>query len=104
MPKCFELIDKTTNQKTCLNKVDEEVCSLLNSDVHPKRYGGTGANAFNWFDSIGLQIATLQPDSFAPVRKYYSESSIWKEEWPTIKKIIDFLESKYQPRGFRKGW
>lgn len=104
MPECMQLIDKTTNETACLLKVDEEVCALLNADVHPKRYGGTGVNAFNWYDSIGFQIANLRADSFEPVRKYYSESSMWKEEWPTLKKIIDFLESKYQPRGFRQGW
>lgn len=104
MPQCVQLINKTTNEVASLIEVDKEVCAVLNADVHPKRYGGTGVNSFDWFNSIGFQIAILKPDSFEPVRKYYSESSLWKEEWPTIKKIIDFLESKYTPRGFREGW
>lgn len=97
----FQLLDKVTNEPQSLSKVDEIICvECLNVPVHPKKYGGDcnkSNHTFNWFDSIGYQIAsgkTLE-DGDNSVRKYYQESDMWKEELPIIEKIIDFLQSKY---------
>ena len=55
MPRCFQLLDKQTNEAISLNLIDEQICKdVLNVPPHPKFYGG---DTFNWFDTIGFQIA-----------------------------------------------
>lgn len=97
----FMLIDKVTSKPVSLTNVDEIICKeLLSVEVHPKKYGGDWTksdNTFNWFDSIGFQLASgrVLEDGDNSVRNYYQQSDMWQEELPTIEKIIDFLQSKY---------
>ena len=102
----FQLLDKVTNEPQSLSKIDEIICvECLNVSVHPTQYGGDwnkSDNTFNWFDSIGFQIAsgkTLE-DSDNSVKKHYQESDMWKKELPIIEKIIDFLQSKYTTKNW----
>src|SRR5438309_572623 len=97
MPNCFQLFSTVNPQggAVSLNKIDEEVCTLLGAEVHPKFYGGTGDNAFNWFDTIGYQIACGKSLGSSELREYYTTSSLWKEELPVILKIMDYLEENY---------
>lgn len=97
----FMLIDKVTSKPVSLTNVDEIICKeLLSVEVHPKKYGGDWTksdNTFNWFDSIGFQLAygkTLE-DGDDSVRRYYQQSDMWQKELPIIEKIIDFLQSRY---------
>jgi len=91
----FKLIDKVTDLPVSLSKVDEDICKLiLKCEPHDKHYGG---DVFNWFDSIGFQLAsgkTLE-DGKDSVREYYQTSEMWAEELPMIEQIIDYLQSKY---------
>lgn len=102
----FMLVDKVTSEPVSLITVDEIICKeVLNVEVHPHNYGGDWTksdNTFNWFDSIGFQIAsgkTLE-DGDDSVKKYYQESDMWQKEYPIIEKIIDFLQSRYTSRSW----
>mgnify|MGYP006919530035 FL=1 len=99
----FQLIDKTNNEAIELSLVDELICKeVLNVIPHERFYGGSGKNSFNWFDSIGFQIAsgrTLENGDNS-VRKYYQESEMWKPELPVIEQIIDFLQQKYTTKNW----
>ena len=99
----FQLIDKQTNEAVRLSLVHELICKeILNETPHERFYGGSGKNSFNWFDSIGFQIAsgkTLE-DGDDSVRKYYQESEMWQPELSIIEKIIDFLQSKYTTKSW----
>lgn len=97
----FQLTDKKTKKKMPLSEVDDIICKeCLNVPVHPIRYGGDwnkSQNTFNWFDTIGFQIAsgkTLEEGNNS-VRKYYQEAKMWEEELETIEKIISFLQERY---------
>jgi hypothetical protein len=97
----FMLKDKVTNKPVSPIDVDEIICKeILNVEAHPKYYGGDctkSDNTFNWFDSIGFQLASGKEleDGDNSVRRYYQESDMWQEELPIIEKIIDFLQSRY---------
>jgi hypothetical protein len=102
----FQLLDKISNTPQSLSLVDEMICKeCLNVEVHPNKYGGDwnkSKGTFNWFDSIGFQIAsgkTLE-ESDNSVRNYYKSSEIWQEELPIIEKIIDYLQSKYTAKNW----
>lgn len=105
MPNCFQLFEKDSDQKEAisLNRIDEEICQILKVPVHPKKYGGGYIEGgFNWFDTIGYMIATDSEMflSSEKLRKHYLESEMWEEEKETIKKILDYLESKYVSTSF----
>ncbi len=66
MPQCFQLFPLNSDSPkesgaVSLSRIDEEICQLLGSQVHDRFYGGTGENSFNWFDTIGFQIACGKP-------------------------------------------
>ena len=99
----FQLIEKGSQKPASLNQVDVLICeNILHEVPHEKYYGGSGKNRFNWFDTIGFQLAngkTLE-DSEDSVRRYYQESEIWQEELSVIEKIIDFLQENYTVRSW----
>lgn len=99
----FQLIDKLDKKPVSLTKIDEEICEkVLAEKPHKKYYGGSGKNSFNWFDTIGFQLAsgkTLEEGQNS-VRKYYQTSDDWLEELPIIEKIITFLQNKYTCRSW----
>ena len=94
MSVSFRLVSKETKIAEGLNSVDEKICNLLNVPVHPKWYGG---GHFNWFDSIGFQLAygLKLDDGPGSVREHYQSSEMWQEDLPTIEKVIDFLQENY---------
>lgn len=98
MAQCFQLLDKQTGEAISLNQVDESICiEVLDTPVHPQRYGG---DVFNWFDSIGFQIACGKPLGSTDLRDHYLKSDMWAEEAPMISKIMDHLEARYTSRSF----
>jgi hypothetical protein len=101
MPSCFQLIDRVTGEPTSLSLVDDRICKeVYNCEPHPRFYGG---NVFNWFDSIGFQLAMskdLDDNSDKSVRKYYQESELWADELPIIEKTIDFLQTNYTEKSW----
>ena len=102
MPSCFKLLDKQTGEAVPLNKLDEDICKdVLGVPVHDKKYGGGYvAGAFNWFDTIGFQIATGKPLGSQELRDHYLKSDMWAEEAPIISKILDYLEARYTSHSF----
>jgi len=95
MPSCFKLFKKTDGQAQSLNKLDEEICTLLGVPVHPKKYGG---HIYNWFDTVGFQIATGKDLGSQELRDHYL-SPMWIEDtW--IIKVIDYLEDNYTSHSF----
>ena len=96
MPSCFQLLDKVSNQPVSLSLVDELICrEVYQTEPHPKWYGG---DVFNWFDSIGFQIATGK--SLVQVREYYNSNPLWAEELPYIIPALIYIESNYNAKSF----
>jgi hypothetical protein len=98
---CFQLFDKNTNRAVSLNQVDEEICALLGEPVDTKAYCpifkwedkvsfGTIQHAISWYDTIGLALAT---------GKSYDECRELSDN-ENVRKILDYLESKYTPTAF----
>jgi len=99
MADCFEIINPKTNEPVPLNQIDEEICNLIGAPVHERRYGGSGENAWNWFDSIGWDMS--QRRSYAEMReKYTKEIDFYGEYLIRIIKIINYLEENYTFRAF----
>lgn len=95
MPIYFELIDITTNEVVSLNDVDTRICTHMNIEVHPQRYGG---DLYNWYSTIGHKLAegyTLE-DGDKSVTNYYNESTLWEEEKHWLMPIIKFLQKNYK--------
>ena len=98
MPSCFQLFDKQTNQAVSLIALDESICAdVLNTQPHPRFYGGT---VFNWFDTIGYMIATGKPLGSQELRDHYLKSDMWAEEAPIISNVLDYLEARYTSHSF----
>ena len=99
----FQLISKTTKEATSLSEIDDLICeNVLHVTPHHKFYGGNEDGCFNWFDTIGFQIAsglTLE-DGTTSVRNHYKNSEIWKEELPIIEKIIDYLQENFTTKNW----
>ena len=99
----FQLIDKKTDDVINLVPLDEDICKdVLNVEVHPQRYGGIGENSFNWFDTIGFQLAsgkTLEEGDNS-VRTYYRNSELWEKELPVIESIITYLQDRYTAKNW----
>lgn len=102
MPSCFQLLDKQTGTAVPLNQVDESICKeVLQVPVDDHKYGGGYVpGAFNWFDTIGFQIATGKPLGSWELRDHYLNSNMWSEEAPLISKILDYLEARFTSRSF----
>lgn len=101
MANCFQLFPKGSTTAISLNKLDEEICEILNVPVHPKHYGGGFVEgAFNWFDTIGFTIAMGKSLEEGEVREHYRNSDLWQEELPVIEKILDYLEENYTSYSF----
>ena len=98
MPDCFQLISKVTQEPTSLHQIDEEVCKVLNVEPHNRRYGGSGENAWDWFNTIGYDLS--QRRTFPEIRERYSSDEFYAEYLPRILKIIDYLEESYTPHAF----
>lgn len=98
MAACFQIISKTTNEPVPLNQIDEEICNLIGAPVHDRRYGGSGENAWDWFNTIGWDMA--QNRSFAEMREKYTKDAFYEEYMVRIIKIINYLEKKYTFRSF----
>ena len=91
----FKLLDKQTKEPISLSLLDEKICKeVYETEPHPTWYGG---NIFNWFDTIGFQLAsglTLE-DGDNSVRHYYKHNEMWIEEFPIIEKVIDYLQKHF---------
>lgn len=98
MPSCFKLLDKQTGEATSLSAIDDSICTeVLNVPTHDRLYGG---GFFNWFDTIGFQIATGKPLGSQELRDHYLKSDLWADEAPLISKILDYLEARYTSHSF----
>ena len=98
MASCFQLFEKETNQIVSLSSVDDAICTeVLNTQPHPKLYGGT---VFDWFNSIGFMIAIGKPLGSQELRDHYLADESWAKYAPVIKQILDYMESKYTSRSF----
>lgn len=87
MPNCFQLIDRTTGEAASLNKVDEEICALIDRPVDPRLY------VENWFDTIGFEIAMGTPLESPAM------DELLTKQWPHRihhPKILAFLREKYK--------
>jgi len=93
----FQLLDKTTGEAQSLSKVDDRIClEVFNCTPHEKVYGG---NVFNWFDTIGFQLASgkqLENE----VYEYFKNSEWWQQELPIIESVIKFLQDNYTSRSW----
>lgn len=99
MPQCFELFNKHTGESVCLNVLDEQICKdVLNVPVHPRLYGGEGG--FNWYDTIGFQIACGKQLGSQELRDHYLKSDMWADEAPVIERILNYLEDNYRSNSF----
>lgn len=94
---CFKLISKATGETQTLNNIDIEICQVMGVEVHPVQYGG---NVFNWFDTIGFQIASGKELGSTELRDHYLKSEMWAEKAPMIEKILDYLEANYRSNSF----
>lgn len=98
----FQLFDKETNTAQSLSLVDERICKeVLDTPVHEKLYGGgyQTDNAFNWFDSIGFQLATGK--TYDEVLAHYEgQPEYWGKEMPVIRKVVEFLRANYNTNSF----
>lgn len=81
MPNCFSLTRKGETEPTSLSAIDEELCALLGTPVHPTRY------VEGWFDSIGFALACGR--SWEQI-KLFSDP---RED--NLRKIITHLETNY---------
>lgn len=96
MPNCFQLLDKTSNEPVSLSLVDEQICKeVYKTKPHAKWYGG---DVFNWFDSIGFQIAMGK--SLPQVREYYNTNPLWEEERIYINPALNYIEEHYNARSY----
>ena len=97
----FQLLDKSTGEAQSLSKVDDRICiEVLNCTPHEKYYGG---NVFNWFDTIGFQLASgkaLNNDAENSVHNHFKNSEWWQEELPMIESILNFLQENYTSRSW----
>jgi len=102
MPSCFQLLDKQTGEAVSLNRLDESICTeVLNVPTHDHMYGGGYVpGGFNWFDTIGFQIATGKPLGSQELRDHYLKSEIWADEAPVIGRVLDYLEARYTSDSF----
>lgn len=99
---CFKLYSKETNEAVSLNKLDEDICNeVLNVPVHETKYGGGYVEgAFNWFDTIGFQIASGKDLGSQELRDHYLKSDMWAEEAPIVERILNYLEERYRSHSF----
>tara|TARA_R110002167_G_scaffold1337_1_gene5922 strand:+ start:12689 stop:12994 length:306 start_codon:yes stop_codon:yes gene_type:complete len=100
MSNNFQLIDNKTNEAVAVNQIDKEICDLLDVDVHPKFYGG---DQYNWFNTIGFQIAMGKPLGSEELRDYITDTSPngWSKEWAEMgKTVLDYLESTYTSKAW----
>jgi len=79
----FQILDENNNP-IALNTLDEQVCMLTGNEVDPKKYCALGKredfktdrefvfNTFNWFDTVGWQIAAGK--SFQDILDYYADA------------------------------
>ena len=102
MAICFKLLDKQTGETISLNRIDESICNeVLNVPVDVKSYGGGYVDGgFNWYDTIGFQIAAGKALGSVELRDHYLKSDLWAEEAPVISSIMDFLEAHYTSYSF----
>ena len=98
---CFQLFSKVTKEPVSLNQIDEEICNVLEVPVHKTKYGGGyEKGSFNWYDTIGFQIATGKFLGSDELRDHYLKSDMWSEEASIIEKILNYLEDNYTSRAF----
>lgn len=76
--------------------VDERICKeVYKVEPHKKFWGST---VFNWFDTIGFNIA--MGNTLQQTRNYYANSETWEEEREVIMQVMDFLEANYATKSF----
>lgn len=98
MPNCFQLFVKGESTPCSLTKVDEDIClNVLNVPVHGYDWGGNcmDARSFNWYDTIGFNIAMGKPLGSAELRNHFNSSEWWQENLTVINKILTYLEENY---------
>ena len=103
MAQNFQLISLTTGQPVPFTEIDEQICqNILKIPAHPKNYGGsyTDRKAFNWFDTIGFQIACGKPLHSDKLLEYYQTSDIWQEDLNVIIEIIYLLRKPYESKSW----
>ena len=102
MAIAFKLIDKTTQEAVSLALVDNEICeNVLNIIPDDKIWGGTHPTlSFDWYNTIGFQIANGLELGSQELRDHYLKSTMWADEAPIISKIIDYLEMRFVSTSF----
>lgn len=85
MPNCFQLFKKGSAEAVVLNKVDEELCALLDIPVDPEMY------VIGWFDCIGWYIAMGKPLGSQELRDKINSFPV-KDK---LLKCLDYLEEHY---------
>ena len=86
MPNYFQFHRKQKGKKAgevvLPSKVDEEICQHLNRPVDPEHY------CANWYDTIGLALATgLQPNS-KKMKEIFKDSELALD-------ILSFMHKHY---------
>jgi len=96
MPNCFNLIRKGDDSPTPPAKIDEELCTLLNVEIHPTNY------VFGWYDVFGFELAMGKGwDGIAKQIDGYETEDIakgetrWMDSYVTYRKILQYLRDNY---------
>jgi hypothetical protein len=100
----FQLLDKQTGEAVSLSHVDDMICKdVYNCTPHIRHYGG---NVFNWYDTIGFQIAygMKLDDGEGSVREYYQNSELWADEYQIIDSVISYLQEHYTTKSWASGY
>jgi hypothetical protein len=105
MPICFNLtrIGATAPEK--LSKIDEELCAILDEEVHPTRY------VMSWFDMIGFELACGKKwDEIRTKITTWFDTEKAKNEFEVMVFesildswliIFDYLKNNFIPSGWR---
>lgn len=85
-----------------LNELDQQVCNIFNSPIHPKKYfSTTGYNGDNWFDVIGWIIAMKSLRSWVDVIDELVDMYGSIEFADDFVHIINVWDARgYKPHGF----
>jgi len=89
MPSCFQLIKRGETEPSILQDVDVEMWNHFKGG-EPK---GNDQWYHNWYNNIGLSLATGQ--SFSDIAKGYADS-------PKMLNIVEYLEERYTTYAWRE--
>jgi len=91
MAHCFQLISKELNDAIPLNVIDEEVCNLIETPIHPKWYGGGVMDWFNNICTFNMQLDN--PDLAEIVYKITGDKGLL---------VLNYLKQNYTIRHWRE--